>query len=180
MNEAKFTRFRAQISEIDLKSLLKQAVQNLSSQEGAYRLQIKTTIEGLLPFFSDEKQLLMIMNNIISNAIKYQHVHEPHPVLDIHIEIGAEKATFNFKDNGIGIPKENFSRIFDMFYRVPDVKADGSGLGLYIVREIVKKLKGKIGVTSNPGDGTCFTIELPNRIDPDLLRKISRMVQNSK
>jgi signal transduction histidine kinase len=65
------------------------------------------------------------------------------------------------KDNGIGISKENQEKIFDMFYRVSE-NSVGSGLGLYIVKEIVEKLDGKIEVESEPGKGTAFSIHIPN------------------
>ena len=174
------TRFKVKISEIDFKSIISESLENLRGLEGAHKINLKTTIESYLPFFSDSQQLQVIFNNIISNAIKYQHVHEQNPALDIHIEVDSEKATMTFKDNGIGISKENLNKVFDMFFLSPGVKADGAGLGLYIVKEIVRKLKGRILVSSKVNEGSSFKVELPNKIDPDLLRKLTKMVQNSK
>ena len=174
------TRFKVQISEIEFKSLISESLTQLRNLEGAHKLEVSTTIESYLPYYSDYKQLLVIFNNIISNAIKFQHAHELHPKLDLHIEVDQLKATMTFKDNGIGIAPENFGKIFDMFFRSPGTKADGAGLGLYIVKEIVRKLKGKILVSSKINEGSSFQVELPNKIDPDLLRKLTKMVQNSK
>ena len=174
------SRFRLQISEIDFKTIINESLNNLRNTEGAHRLMVKTTIESYLPFFSDSTQLSVIFNNLISNAIKYQHAHELHPVLNIQIEVDSTKATIIFRDNGVGINKENLSKIFDMFFRSPGVKADGSGLGLYITREIIKKMKGKINVASEVNAGSTFQIEIPNKIDPDLLRKLTKIVQNNK
>jgi signal transduction histidine kinase len=174
------TRFKVQISEIDFKAIINESLANLRNLDGAHKVSVKTTIESYLPFYSDSRQLMVIFNNLISNAIKYQHVHEMHPALNIHIEVGSETAVMTFRDNGIGISKENLSKVFDMFFRSPGVKSDGSGLGLYITKEIVRKLKGKIAVTSEANEGTRFTVELPNRIDPDLLRKLTRLIQNTK
>ena len=173
------TRFKVKISEIDFKSIINESQQNLRGLDGAHRMTIKTTIESYLPFYSDSQQLQVIFNNIISNSIKYQHSHELHPALDIHIEVNSEKAVMTFKDNGIGISKEHLNKVFDMFFRSPGVKADGAGLGLYIVKEIVRKLKGRILVASKVNEGSSFQVELPNKIDPDLLRKVNKMVQNS-
>jgi signal transduction histidine kinase len=174
------TRFKVQISEIDFKSIINESVTNLRGLEGAHKLVVKTTIESYLPFYSDCRQLQVIFNNLISNAIKYQHAHEMHPELGIHIEVDSDKAVMTFKDNGVGISKENIGKVFDMFFRAPGIKADGSGLGLYIVKEIVRKLKGKILVASKENEGSGFQVELPNKIDPDLLRKVTKLVQNSK
>ena len=176
----KSTRYRSVISEINFNEIVSESLKNFRNVDFAHRLEVKTTIEGLLPFFSDLKQLQIITNNIISNAIRYQHQHEVNPVLNIHLEVDGKKAIITFQDNGIGIPEEALPRIFNMFYRLPGTQADGAGLGLFLVKEILKKLKGKIGVESKVGFGTKFTIELPNKIDPDLLRNLNKLIENSK
>jgi signal transduction histidine kinase len=73
----------------------------------------------------------------------------------------------SFKDNGIGISPENLNRIFEMFYRASE-QSEGSGLGLYIVRNAVEKLGGQLTVASKPGAGTTFQITLPNKADHSL------------
>lgn len=180
IDSTRSTRFKVQISEIDFKVLINESLVNLRNIDGAHKLLVKTTIESLLPFYSDQRQLLVIFNNLISNAIKYQHAHELHPVLNIHIEVSSEKVKITFKDNGIGISKENLSKVFDMFFRSPGTKPDGSGLGLYISKEIVRKLKGRIHVSSAVNEGTSFMLEIPNKIDPDLLRKLTKLIENTK
>ncbi len=174
------TRFKVQLSEIEFKSIINESLANLRNIDGAHKLLVKTTIESFLPYYSDQRQLLVIFNNLISNAIKYQHAHEMHPSLTIHIEVNSDQAIMTFKDNGIGIGKENITKVFDMFFRSPGTKPDGSGLGLYIVKEIVRKMKGRIRVSSEINKGSSFTVELPNKIDPDLLRKITKLIQNTK
>ncbi|MDL5047623.1 HAMP domain-containing sensor histidine kinase [Oscillatoria amoena NRMC-F 0135] len=67
-----------------------------------------------------------------------------------------------FADNGIGISEDNLGRIFDMFYRATE-QSDGSGIGLYIVKNAVEKLDGTINVQSKPGEGTTFIIQLPDQ-----------------
>jgi signal transduction histidine kinase len=64
------------------------------------------------------------------------------------------------KDNGIGIKEEHLGKIFEMFYRTSD-KSSGSGLGLYIVNETIKKLGGKVEVNSQVNLGTTFTLTIP-------------------
>jgi signal transduction histidine kinase len=180
MDITKTTRYKAVISEINFKSLIAEAAKSLQNHANAHRLEIKTTIESHLPFFNDKEQLQVIFNNIISNAIKFQHLHELNPCLNIHAEITGELITITFKDNGIGIPPQSLAKVFDMFYRIPGTKGDGAGLGLFMVKEIVKKLKGKIRIESKVGEGTSIMMELPNRIDVDLLRKFNKLIQNSK
>ena len=75
-----------------------------------------------------------------------------------------------FSDNGIGIEKDKLARIFEMFYRATE-QSDGSGIGLYIVKNAVEKLGGSISVESKIGSGTIFTILLPNRLTESALHK---------
>ena len=67
------------------------------------------------------------------------------------------------KDNGIGIEPQYQEKIFDLFFRATD-QSQGTGLGLFIVKDTIDKLRGKIEVESEPGRGTTFTIEIPNQI----------------
>jgi signal transduction histidine kinase len=80
----------------------------------------------------------------------------------ITIQITSEKAIISFHDNGIGISAENQEKIFNMFYRASE-QSDGSGLGLYIVKNAIDKLNGSVQVTSKEGEFTNFIIQLPNQ-----------------
>ncbi|MBL7874140.1 MAG: HAMP domain-containing histidine kinase, partial [Cyclobacteriaceae bacterium] len=73
-----------------------------------------------------------------------------------------EQANIVFTDNGIGISEENLSKIFEMFYRASE-QSEGSGLGLYIVKNAVEKLGGHLNVSSRLNEGTTFEIVLPNK-----------------
>jgi signal transduction histidine kinase len=107
-------------------------------------------------------QIKTILNNLISNSFKYYRISDERPTIEIDISINDQFTTILIKDNGIGIAKENLKSIFDMFYRASN-QSKGSGLGLYIVKEMVGKLSGTISVKSKVGVFTQFIIELPNR-----------------
>ena len=83
------------------------------------------------------------------------------PFVDIKVDMSDTETHIIVKDNGIGIPKEHQQKIFDMFYRVSK-NSVGSGLGLYIVKEAIDKLNGRIDVESEIGVGTTFNVYLPN------------------
>lgn len=104
-----------------------------------------------------------IFRNLISNAIKYRKLDHPEPSIEITAHCTEDVNEISCKDNGIGIPTESLGRIFEMFYRASE-QSDGSGLGLYIVKNAVDKLAGVVRVDSEPGQGTTFKIVLPNRI----------------
>ncbi len=83
-------------------------------------------------------------------------------IVVIRVGITEDEASITFSDNGIGIEPANLGKIFNMFYRA-SVQSDGSGLGLYIVKNAIEKLNGEIIVNSRYTEGTTFIINLPNR-----------------
>jgi signal transduction histidine kinase len=83
-------------------------------------------------------------------------------VVRVSIRVTEQEADITFSDNGIGIEPDKLLNIFEMFYRA-STQSDGSGLGLYIVKNAVEKLGGQIDVFSRPLQGTEFKIILPNQ-----------------
>jgi len=111
--------------------------------------------------YADKVHLVSLIRNLVENAIKYSKKPVDISVLTYNNEQGV---VMEVKDNGIGIPKEYLSKIFNKFYRVPtgnlhNVK--GFGLGLNYVQQIVKAHKWKIEVDSEYGVGTTFCIQIP-------------------
>lgn len=102
-----------------------------------------------------------IFRNLISNAIKYRKLNYPDPQVTVTVNIGPERCDIVVEDNGIGVEAPMVSRIFEMFFRATN-RSDGSGLGLYIVKNAIDRLKGTISVESDEGVGTRFRISLPN------------------
>lgn len=117
-------------------------------------------VEQQCPFYSDKNRLQIVLGNIISNALKYT-LQKESSLVKVVISVNPEEAVIQIIDNGMGIDPSHVDKIFDMFYRANDYKP-GSGLGLYIVKESVEKLKGTIKVNSTLGKGTRFTLILPN------------------
>jgi len=124
---------------------------------------IAFTVEDNLssPLQSDEMRLKIIFNNLISNAIKFHFIgNGKQPYVKITANEEGSGFVFTVEDNGTGIQPELKDRIFDMFFRATD-SVQGSGLGLYILRETVNKLNGQVEVRSALGVGTTFIISLP-------------------
>jgi PAS domain S-box-containing protein len=137
------------------------AFRNLSYMEGADQIHKEIHIKGH-GFYSDPWRVEEIFRNLISNAIKYRKIDNPSHEIKIEIAIEQKEAIISFRDNGIGISKQNLSRVFDMFYRASE-QSGGSGLGLYIVKNAVEKLGGRVSVGSEPRLYTLFEIVLPNQ-----------------
>lgn len=112
------------------------------------------------PFYNDKNRLNIILKNLISNAITY-HNYGSNPFIKVKVDIKDNYANIEIEDNGSGIEDKHLEKIFDMFYRATD-RGQGSGLGLFIVKETVEKLNGKIEVRSKSGKGTTFVISIPS------------------
>lgn len=161
LSHSKNLKLDVKIEAIPLEQLIEQTFTELSYLKGAEQIEKSITIRGTV-LHSDRWRLGEIFRNLISNAIKYRNFNRPDPKVTIEIDISAERAHISFQDNGIGISTENLEKIFNMFYRASE-QSDGSGLGLYIVKNAVDKLNGTVKVTSKEGDFTNFTILLPNQ-----------------
>jgi signal transduction histidine kinase len=125
------------------------------------KIQKKINITQQGDFFTSATRLDILFNNLISNAIKYADLRKSDPYLEVLITAGPKEAEICVRDNGEGIPSDSVSKIFDMFFRASR-RGTGSGLGLYIVREAIQKIKGTIEVKSELGKGTEFVVVIPN------------------
>ncbi|HEV8513371.1 MAG TPA: PAS domain-containing sensor histidine kinase [Cyclobacteriaceae bacterium] len=149
------------IEAIDFHELIDQTFIDLSYLKGAEQIKRSIIVNGAV-FYSDRWRIAEIFRNLVSNAIKYRDFNKSNPEINVAIVIDENQAIITFKDNGIGIELHNLEKIFNMFYRASE-QSDGSGLGLYIVKNATDKLRGEVQVSSTIGEGTSFVINLPNR-----------------
>ncbi len=160
LSHSKNLKLDIKIKKVELEKLIEQTFLDLSYLKGAD--EIKKTIECTgSDFYSDPWRVGEILRNLISNAIKYRDFNRAKPEIKISIQVGVDRASIVFTDNGIGISKTALNKIFDMFYRASE-QSDGSGLGLYIVKNAVDKLGGILKVSSDLNKGTTFELKLPN------------------
>lgn len=160
LSHSKNLKMNVAIELVDLKSILLRVISDLNYLNGANDVEFEINTNDT-PFYSDPWRISEIFRNLVSNAIKYRQLNSAKPLVKVNITVTETSARVSFADNGIGIEKENLDKIFEMFYRATD-KSDGSGIGLYIVKNAVEKLNGKVTVDSIAGKGTTFKLELPN------------------
>jgi signal transduction histidine kinase len=163
LSHSKNLKMEVNIRQVDLLHIIEQTFTDLGYLEGAREMKHTVKIEGI-DFYSDPWRVSEIFRNLVSNAIKYRKPDSHESEVVIKISVDPLYAEISFADNGIGINQSSLKRIFEMFYRATD-RGDGSGIGLYIVKNAVEKLGGQIKVASSPGEGTRFHIILPNRIN---------------
>lgn len=147
--------------EIDFEHIIDDLLNSLVYFEQAEHIEIIKEINITSKFVSDIQRIEIVFNNLISNAIKYHNIHQDQPLIKIKINQNYKEAIIEISDNGLGIEEMHIEHIFNMFYRASSV-SKGSGLGLYIVKDAISKLKGKIELKTEFGKGTTFTITLPN------------------
>lgn len=150
------------LERIDFQKVLKGVVSKLEYMQGFDKLNIEIRFEGdNVPFISDSHRLSVVFSNLLSNAIKYCDPQKERCELEIMVRVLPDEATIIFKDNGIGIHESILPKIFNMFYRGTEL-SEGAGLGLYIIKETMLKLRGNIDVTSQYGVGTTFKVGIHN------------------
>lgn len=149
------------IKHIDFEHIINECVEELRYLPNLAKLNIKVDIDRETGFCSDELRITIVLKNFISNAIKYLNPHVEQSFLRFWVSITDQQAKIIIEDNGMGIEEQYIAKIFDMFFRATP-QSDGSGLGLYIVKQTVERLEGSVTVDSELGKGTTFRLLLPN------------------
>ena len=114
--------------------------------------------EGLPPILADAPRIAQVIVNLVTNAVR--HTRNGNVIVSAQTE--GKYIALSVKDTGKGMTKEETSMVFDRWYSGKD--GTGAGLGLYICKHIVETHGGQIGVESEEGKGSCFTVMLPTSI----------------
>lgn len=175
LSHSKNLKMDVSTSKVDLRKIIDSTFNDLSYLDGAKEVIRNVRIEGI-DLYSDPWRISEIFRNLISNSIKYRKLDSTIPEISIRIHVDHLRADISFSDNGIGIDDKSLVKIFEMFYRATE-QSDGSGIGLYIVKNAIDKLGGQIVVASRPLEGTRFNIVLPNRINSVIPRNISLAIE---
>jgi PAS domain S-box-containing protein len=154
-------RLQVDVEIIHFEQMIHATFEQLNFMDNVDRIKKVIQVKTSSDFYSARLRIDILLNNLISNAIKYADLKKEQPLLEVDVEVDSQKATIKVRDNGEGILPEAKNQIFNMFFRA-SAKGSGSGLGLYIVKEAVQKISGTIDVTSDYGQGTEFTIVIPN------------------
>ena len=144
--------------EFDVVALVQQSFNDLRfSAQGQIDLQLDIQTSPII--FSDRSRLGVLLKNIIGNSIKYRR-KDIKSFVNFSLKRENHSLVMQVTDNGEGIDAQHLDKIFTMFYR-GTTSSIGTGLGLYICKEIVNKLNGNLEVTSTLGKGTQMTITIP-------------------
>ncbi len=154
-------RLNDPVVAVNLMQEINNSVGSIYNVSQTKSLLISAEIRQTAPFHCDATRLRIILNNLISNAIKYRRFLTEPSFIHIIALANEEQLILSIEDNGEGIPEDKISQIFDMFVRASE-SSDGSGLGLYIVKNVIEKMKGFIDVRSKYNVGTTFSVVIPS------------------
>jgi signal transduction histidine kinase/ligand-binding sensor domain-containing protein len=155
------TKAEAQVQKIHLKVLTLETIDELRFTDDAKQIKFQYELDDA-NVVADPTRLKIILSNLISNAIKYRDPAKKKNNVNVSFKRNAQTWMLEILDNGIGIEKTRVERVFEMFYRATE-SAKGSGLGLYIVKDTVERLGGKIEAQSELGKWTRFTVTFPEK-----------------
>ncbi len=164
INLSRNSRLGITIDKINFDELLDELFENQHYTQAAEKVKRICIVDENISFYTDRQRLSTVLNNLISNSLKYINVHLEDPFVKIEVYPKNEGIAIRVSDNGIGISENYLPKIFEMFFRATQAFS-GSGLGLYIVKETIGKLDGKIKAKSKFGEGTVFEIFLPNLVE---------------
>jgi signal transduction histidine kinase len=167
---ARNTRTQVATEKFLVNKIILSVLENLRFYPYAEKIKFNVDIPPDLEIQSDPSRIQIIAGNLISNSIKYADIDKENPYIGIKASLIDGKLQFIVSDNGLGIQPEYLNQIFDMFYQANE-KSEGSGLGLYIVKQAFEKLSGTIEVTSKNGAGTSFQVTIP--VNKDLVITIN-------
>ncbi|MDP9280705.1 MAG: response regulator [Chloroflexota bacterium] len=152
-------RVEMRLAEIELTDVVRDVAERMRILTKSH--EIETKIEGAAPIVADRDRIEQVLEDLVGNAIKYS---PDSPRIEISLHVNGANAVVSVRDEGIGIAPGEVEKIFGLFYRSPDPRADhvgGLGLGLYVSREIVSRHHGRLWAEPNTGAGTTFHMTLP-------------------
>lgn len=147
--------------EVDVKEIIEQHINNIKHMKEAKHILFHVEVNQQSSYFTNKMRLTSIINNLITNAVKYQRKDNPQKEVRVLFDYEGSSAKLVVEDNGEGIPKEGLDQLFKMFVRL-STNSTGSGLGLYITKEMVEKLGGNIRVETQQNAGSRFIVNLPD------------------
>ena len=151
------------IEPLNIEEIIQMTIQSTQTLVESKRLQLAIDVASRLPeVVGDRDQVIQVLNNLVSNAIKF--TEKGQIVLSARLSEEKNEVIVGVKDTGIGVPSSELTKIFIKFYQVARPEKGlpkGTGLGLAICREIILYLGGRIWCESAPGEGSTFFFTLP-------------------
>lgn len=160
MDLSRNKRIEVSLSVFNPEPLIDQVIENHQFMQNAKNISFEKKVE-IPQLKMDKSRFMIIVNNLVSNAIKYHDLTKPNQFIRIELKRKEGKINLEISDNGIGIKPEHKEKVFEMFF-VTQSKTKGSGLGLYIVSDVLEKIGGTVKLQSEWEKGSKFIIQWPD------------------
>lgn len=158
-------QLRMEFNEINIVRLIQVVVEQMQNRASAKDITIEATLPNEAFVYGDDRYLPMVLDNLVSNAVKYSY---PSSVVEVVVKQDETTVSVIVTDHGVGISKADIARIFEKFNRIDNPLSHsegGSGLGLFLAMQLAQAHGGTIDVTSKLEKGTTFTLILPKQHD---------------
>jgi len=159
-------RFKVHLSPLDVLPLIEEAVSSVQPQADTRQIAIQLEAAESLPLANTDRQaLLQVLLNLLSNAIKFSR---PNSTIEISTRKVEKSIMIAVQDHGIGIPAQDLPHISSRFFRAQNatqMEIQGSGIGLYIIKEIMEAIGGQMKIDSVENEGTTVTVSIPLEVD---------------
>lgn len=147
------------VSPQNIQEIVEGCLKELRPLAEQKKISINNQLTSELPLIlADNTKLREVLFNLIGNAIKYNHEEGE---ISLSCELVNESLIMHVTDNGVGLSKEDKNHLFEKFWRSEKVKVSGTGLGLFITKELITRMNGKIWVESKEDQGSTFSFKLP-------------------
>ena len=178
--KADIGQIRLEKKRHDLTQLVRDVLDNYRNMATAKKLSLNFRRTVPLWLKADARYVRMIIENLISNAIKYSH---PNGTISLNLKTEGKLAVVQIKDQGVGIQPEYHDQLFKKFSRIDNElshQADGSGVGLYLAQKLAEAHGGQIKVSSVVGVGTSFSLEIPGAMPASKKSRTGKPARRSK
>jgi len=150
----------SEFTSVNLEQLVQRSIDSIPATLSPVEWKITTEFNLHGPFVSDESRLLVILQNLLNNAVRFSNPTKSSNHIQVSVIQNAEKAIFKIADQGIGIEPNQLETIFDLSNR--SEKTSATGINMHLTKSVVDKMQGKISISSTPKEGTLVTFEVPN------------------
>jgi len=155
------TKIDHKVTEIHFQEVVNQQMIAYREKFDLSHFHIEVQVNQKTPFFSDDSKIRVILNNLFSNAVQFQKSQPGPKRISLSVDVFDSQSVITLEDNGIGIEERHRNDVFNLFSRATQRNV-GTGLGLYMVKEAVEQMGGKIHLESQIHVGTTVTVTLPS------------------
>jgi signal transduction histidine kinase len=148
---------KVEVEPVPLAAVVRETLQHAAPSLENH--QVECRLDDTAVVYADREALTRVVENLLTNAAKFS---PPGSTVEVTSAADDEEVRLTVHDQGIGIPEEEHEKVFDRFYRVPEImnRHPGTGIGLAIVQQFTEAQGGQVTLISRPGDGSAFTLHL--------------------